>query len=162
PSSRLADLLDRTECNPAHIGIEITETAALTDLAAVAAEAQAARDLGIHVALDDFGTGHPSLTLLRTLPIDRLKIDRSFIQDITREHRDAAIVANVIALATDLGIEVIAEGVERPEQARKLMELGCRLAQGFLWDKGLPLDQLEARLQEQRHGAEVTPIASAR
>ena len=161
PATRLADLLARTHCSPDHIGIEVTETAALSDVAAVAAEAHAARDLGVHVALDDFGTGHSSLTLLRTLPIDRVKIDRSFVKDIMEQPRDATIVANLITMATDLGIEVVAEGVETPEQARKLLELGCHRAQGYLWAKALPLDDLETRLHRQRNAPPVTPIAAA-
>jgi diguanylate cyclase (GGDEF)-like protein len=161
PAARLADLLARTQCSPAHIGIEVTETAALSDVAAVAAEAQAARDLGVHVALDDFGTGYSSLTLLRTLPIDRVKIDRSFVKDIMEQPRDATIVANLITMATDLGIEVVAEGVETPEQARKLLELGCYRAQGYLWAKALPLDDLETRLDRQRTMPPATPIAVA-
>jgi diguanylate cyclase (GGDEF)-like protein len=150
PAARLEQLLARTGCDPRHLGIEVTETAILRDLRTVAAEAADVRALGIHVALDDFGTGHSSLTLLRTLPIDRVKIDRSFIRDITRQPRDAAIVAHVVALATDLGIDVIAEGVETPEQAGRLLELGCTRAQGFLWSRAVPLEALEKRLEEQR------------
>jgi diguanylate cyclase len=161
PAARLAGLLERTDCSPDHIGIEVTETAALRDIAAVAAEARASRDLGVHVALDDFGTGHSSLTLLRTLPIDRVKIDRSFVKDIMEQPRDATIVANLVKMATDLGIEVVAEGVETPEQARKLLELGCHRAQGYLWAKALPLDDLEARLHRQNHMPPATPIVAA-
>jgi diguanylate cyclase (GGDEF)-like protein len=149
-AARLEQLLARTGCDPRHLGIEVTETAILRDLQTVAAEAAHIRNLGIHVALDDFGTGHSSLTLLRTLPIDRVKIDRSFIRDITRQPRDAAIVAHVVALATDLGIDVVAEGVETPEQAGQLLELGCARAQGFLWSRAVPIDALQKRLAEQR------------
>jgi diguanylate cyclase (GGDEF)-like protein len=158
PAARLEDLLRRTECEPRHIGIEVTETAALSDLAAVARETAAARELGVQVALDDFGTGHSSLTILRSLPIDRVKIDRSFIKDITNEPRDAAIVANLIKMATDMGMQVVAEGVESPEQARKLIELGCSRAQGYLWSKAIPFDELERRLAQQHESTPVTPI----
>jgi EAL domain-containing protein (putative c-di-GMP-specific phosphodiesterase class I) len=109
----------------------------------------------VHVALDDFGTGHSSLTLLRNLPIDRVKIDRSFVEGITRESRDRAIVAHLIALATDLGIEVVAEGIETREQAELLRSLGCNRAQGFLWSKALPLDELETSLRGQDPRASV-------
>jgi predicted signal transduction protein with EAL and GGDEF domain len=155
PARRLAELLERTECSAAHLGIEVTERAALQDLAAVAAEGEAVRALGVHVALDDFGTGHSSLTLLRNLPIDRVKIDRSFVEGITRESRDRAIVAHLIALATDLGIEVVAEGIETREQAELLRSLGCNRAQGFLWSKALPLDELETSLRGQDPRASV-------
>ena len=118
PTERLAALLERTGCDPNLIGIEITETAILPDVKAAAREIAAARELGIKVALDDFGTGHSSLTLLRSLPIDRVKIDQTFVRELTRDARDAAIVRSVITLASDLGLEVVAEGVETPEQAR--------------------------------------------
>jgi EAL domain-containing protein (putative c-di-GMP-specific phosphodiesterase class I) len=153
PARELADLLRRTGCDPALIGLEITETAVLPDVPdvpAAAREIAAARELGIKVALDDFGTGHSSLTLLRSLTIDRVKIDRTFIKDFTSEPRDAAIVRRVIGLAHDLGLDVVAEGVETPEQARLLVELGCPRAQGWLWAKALPLSELRAQLEAQR------------
>jgi diguanylate cyclase (GGDEF)-like protein len=150
PAQQLAQLLERTGCDPNFIGLEITETAVLPDVVAAAREIAAARALGIKVALDDFGTGHSSLTLLRSLTIDRVKIDRTFICEFTRDTRDAAIVRRVIALAGDLGLDVVAEGVETPEQARLLVELGCVRAQGYLWAKALPIDELRARLDDQR------------
>jgi len=127
----------------------------LPDVAAAAREIAAARALGIQVALDDFGTGHSSLTLLRSLTIDRVKIDRTFICEFTRDTRDAAIVRRVIALAGDLGLDVVAEGVETPEQARLLVELGCVRAQGYLWSKALPVGELCARLGRQRRADNV-------
>lgn len=153
PAQQLARLLERTGCDPNLIGLEITETAVLPDIAAAAREIAAARDLGIKVALDDFGTGHSSLTLLRSLTIDRVKIDRTFISEFTRDPRDAAIVRRVIGLAEDLGLDVVAEGVETPEQARLLLELGCPRAQGWLWAKALPIDELRTRLDAQRRDA---------
>ncbi|HEV7524156.1 MAG TPA: EAL domain-containing protein [Acidimicrobiia bacterium] len=152
PAQRLERLFERTNCDPALIGLEITETAVLPDIEAAAHEIAAARALGVKVALDDFGTGHSSLTLLRSLEIDRVKIDRTFIRDVTRDPRDAAIVRRVIALAEDLGLDVVAEGVETPEQARLLVELGCHRAQGFLWAKALPIAELRTRLDEQARG----------
>ncbi|MDQ1383416.1 MAG: hypothetical protein QOG65_795 [Actinomycetota bacterium] len=155
PTRELARLLERTGCDPNLIGLEITETAVLPDVAAAAREIAAARKLGIKVALDDFGTGHSSLTLLRSLTIDRVKIDRTFITEFTRDSRDAAIVRRVIGLAHDLGLDVVAEGVETPEQARLLVELGCPRAQGWLFAKALPIADLRTRLDEQRGVASV-------
>jgi len=149
PARRLAEFLEHTGCDPNLIGLEITETAVLPDVAAAAREIAAARELGVKVALDDFGTGHSSLTLLRSLTIDRVKIDRTFICEFTRDQRDAAIVRRVIALAEDLGLDVVAEGVETPEQARLLLEMGCVRAQGYLWAKALPIKDLRARLDAQ-------------
>jgi EAL domain-containing protein (putative c-di-GMP-specific phosphodiesterase class I) len=121
----------------------------LHDIAGAAREISAARDLGIKVALDDFGVGHSSLTLLRSLPIDLVKIDRSFVRDLGRDPRDMAIVRSVLALAADLSLDVVAEGVETPEQAHQLRGLGCRYAQGHLWAKALPLDQLIERVRNE-------------
>jgi diguanylate cyclase (GGDEF)-like protein len=145
-AERLANVLAHHGCDPNRIGIEITESALLADTKAAAREIDMARDAGIRVALDDFGTGHSSLTLLRSLPLDRVKIDRAFVRDLGRDARDTAIVRNLINLANDLGLEIVAEGVETPNQAHLLGELGCRFAQGYLWAKAMPLDQLAAGL----------------
>ncbi len=150
PAEQLARLFERTGCDPNLIGLEITETAVLPDIEVAAREIAAARALGVKVALDDFGTGHSSLTLLRSLTIDRVKIDRTFVCELTRDDRDAAIVRRVISLAHDLGLDVVSEGVETPEQARLLVELGCTRAQGWLWAKALPETELQARIDAQR------------
>jgi diguanylate cyclase (GGDEF)-like protein len=146
PTERLVTLLANAGCDPSQLGIEITETAILPDVKAAAREIAAARELGIKVALDDFGTGHSSLTLLRSLPIDRVKIDQTFVRELTRDANDTAIVRSVITLANDLGLEVVAEGVETPEQAHVLAELGCQYAQGYLWARALPIEELTAKL----------------
>ena len=160
PTERLAGLLERSGCDPHLIGIEITETAILPDVEAAAREISAARKLGIKVALDDFGTGHSSLTLLRRLPIDKVKIDQSFVAELTRDARVVAIVRSVINLATDLGLYVVAEGVETAEQARVLGELGCMYAQGYLWARAMPLDALTSTLRSQQLDANaIAPVA---
>jgi diguanylate cyclase (GGDEF)-like protein len=146
PSERLEHLLEAAGCDGSAIGFEITETALVEDLDAAARELNAARDLGVKIALDDFGIGHSSLLLLRTLPIDAVKVDRSFVRDITRDTTAAALVASVISLATRLGIDVVAEGVETPQQAQLLAEFGCRYAQGHIWAKALPVDRLAQAL----------------
>ena len=161
PAEQLARLFERTGCDPNLIGLEITETGVLPDMAAAEREIAAVRALGVKVALDDFGTGHSSLTLLRSLTIDRVKIDRTFISEFTRDSRDAAIVQRVIALAHDLGLDVVAEGVETPEQARLLVELGCPRAQGYLWAKALPIDELRAVLDAQLRDVATSASASA-
>jgi EAL domain-containing protein (putative c-di-GMP-specific phosphodiesterase class I) len=142
PASRLASLLNRTGCDPQGMGIEITETAVLPDIEAAARQIADARAQGVRVALDDFGTGNSSLTLLRELAIDSVKIDRSFVADLGIDPIDTAIVRNVTALAHDLGLSVVGEGVETVEQARRLAELGCRHAQGYLWSPAVPIDEL--------------------
>jgi diguanylate cyclase (GGDEF)-like protein len=153
PTERLIGLLQRTGCDPTLIGIEITETAVLADVAAAARELAAARSLGIKVALDDFGTGHSSLTLLHSLPMDRVKIDRSFVRELSAGGPAAAIVRSVLTLGQDLGLDVVAEGVETIDQMKLLRELGCRYAQGYLFARVLPIDELTRRLYAQQLGS---------
>jgi len=153
PTERLVNLLQRTGCSPNMIGLEITETAILPDVQAAALEIASARELGIKVALDDFGTGHSSLTLLRSLPIDRVKIDQTFVREIGQDARATAIIRSVVTLAKDLGLEVVAEGVETPKQAQMLADLGCQFAQGYLWARAMPLEQLSRKLKLQRDPA---------
>jgi diguanylate cyclase (GGDEF)-like protein len=146
PTARMVAALQRTGCDPTGVGIEITETAVLRDIHAAAREVRTARELGVEVALDDFGTGHSSLTLLRDLAIDKVKIDRSFVRDANKGRADTAIILSVVNLANQLGISVVAEGVETPEQAHLLRNLGCRYAQGHLWSRARPLDELVTQL----------------
>ena len=105
---------------------------------------RAIKDLGVYVGIDDFGTGHSSLARLRSLPVEVLKVDRSFIDGLGTEHEDSAVVAAVLSLAHALGLHVIAEGVETPLQANQLIALGCPVAQGFLWSPAVPAEQIPA------------------
>jgi EAL domain-containing protein (putative c-di-GMP-specific phosphodiesterase class I) len=112
------------------------------------------RSAGIAVAIDDFGTGNSSLSKLVALPVDRLKIDRSFISGIKHEEDDAPVVAAMIALAHRLGLAVTAEGVETPEQLAYLRRNGCDLLQGYLFSPPLPPDRFEELLRgQQRAGS---------
>jgi diguanylate cyclase (GGDEF)-like protein/PAS domain S-box-containing protein len=124
--------------NPAALCLEITETALIRQTATARENLDGIRDRGIGIAIDDFGTGYASLTYLRQYPIDILKIDRSFITHITTNDQDRRITAGIIALATTLGITVTAEGVEHPDQAALLRQMGCPGAQGWLYSKALP------------------------
>ena len=103
-------------------------------------------DLGIKVAIDDFGTGYSSLSYLNKFPIAEVKIDRSFVCDITVDENDAKLVKAVIGMALSLGKELIAEGVETQEQADLLKEWGCNIGQGYLFSKPLSFKQLLQRL----------------
>lgn len=135
------------------LALEITETALLRDTAVPLASLRRLRALGIRVALDDFGTGYSTLTYVRDLPIDAVKIDGSFVRDMTRRPQDAAIVRSIIELAHGLGLVAIAEGVEDEATQRLLSELGCDLAQGFHIAPPLSGRALDAWLDRQASAA---------
>ena len=121
-----------------YLGVEVTEHALIRDPRGSAKELQILHDAGVSVALDDFGTGYSSLAWLTDYPVDVLKIDRSFIDEITTSARKASIVRAVIDVAHDIGISVIAEGVETAEQRDMLVAFGCERAQGYFFSR--PLD----------------------
>ena len=120
--------------------LELTESSLIDDAIGVRDILGCLRERGVRVAIDDFGTGYSSLTYLRELPINEIKIDRSFIERIAHDRSDAAIAAAVVALADNLGLDVIAEGVETEEQLAALTALGCRRAQGYLFGRPVPYD----------------------
>jgi diguanylate cyclase len=135
------DLEDALACSglPADsLIIEITEGALMVDMVRVGVVLQRVRDLGAHVALDDFGTGHSSLLYLRGLPINRLKVDRSFVAGLGAPGNDRTIVSTVVDLAHKLGLAVVAEGVETDAELRAVTALGCDEVQGFLLDRPQP------------------------
>ncbi len=114
-----------------NVGVELTETAAMQDLGAAARTVRSLQELGVRVAIDDFGTGYSGLALLKRLPVDLIKIDRSFVSEVLHGGRDAAIADTVIAGGRRLGYETVAEGVESEEQLAWLRSRGCRYVQGF-------------------------------
>ncbi|MEZ5420540.1 MAG: EAL domain-containing protein [Vicinamibacterales bacterium] len=126
---------------PTAVSLEITESV-LADHARAVPTLRALKDAGFSILLDDFGTGYSSLTYLKALPLDALKIDRSFIRNITTDERDAAIVTAIIGVARSLSMDVVAEGVERAAQRDALLDLGCTVMQGYLFGRPVPVDQL--------------------
>jgi diguanylate cyclase (GGDEF)-like protein len=132
--------------------LEITESALLGNNDLTARQLHELRELGVRLAIDDFGIGYSSLSYLRSLPIDTLKVDRSFVRDLPVNAETASIVTAILALAKSLRLGVIAEGVETAEQARFLRTLGCELMQGYLFGKPLPLNEFEKRLWQVASG----------
>lgn len=139
----LQEILGRHESvNPGQLCLEIIESAAVADLKSAVSVLQEVRRLGVEVAIDDFGTGYSSLSYLRTLPVDELKIDRSFVLDMLEDVSDEAIVRSVIGLADAFGIRVVAEGVETEAHVRRLIELGCALGQGYAFSPAIEPDRV--------------------
>jgi PAS domain S-box-containing protein/diguanylate cyclase (GGDEF)-like protein len=133
--------------DPDGLTIEVTETAVMEAGTDAAVQLGRLADAGVRVSLDDFGTGHSSLGALRGLPIDELKIDRAFVEDLADDPAATAICAAMIALADGLGLELVAEGVETKFQARRLHELGCPVGQGHLFSPAVAPDELVPLLQ---------------
>ncbi|HCP78918.1 MAG TPA: hypothetical protein DIU11_14680, partial [Pusillimonas sp.] len=125
-------ILDRYRIRPESLTLEITETTAMQNAEISIVILQNLRRLGVRIAIDDFGTGYSSLLYLKRLPVSELKIDRGFVHDLTFRKEDVAIVEAVVTLANKLGLRVVAEGVETPEQHDLLMDLGCDYLQGYL------------------------------
>jgi diguanylate cyclase (GGDEF)-like protein/PAS domain S-box-containing protein len=137
-------VLRQTELPPHLLHLEITEGVALQDFERSVSVLRALRQLGVEMAIDDFGTGYSSLTYLKRLPVDAVKIDQSFIHDLTTDSSDAAIAAAIIAMAHSIGLRVIAEGIETEEQFEFLRVHGCDEMQGFLRGYPVPAAELEA------------------
>lgn len=144
----IATLLQRYDIAPDMLELELTETVAMHDPAASIELMQRLRLLGVSLAVDDFGTGYSSLSYLKTLPIQRIKLDRSFVKDIDVDPDDKAICSATIALAHRLGLEVVAEGVETASQHAYLSEQGCDLMQGYLLGRPLPAAQAVALIDD--------------
>jgi len=137
-ANQIAAALEEHEVPPELLCIEITERSLMLDLDTAVDTLGAVRALGVEVAVDDFGTGFSSLARLKHLPVDTLKIDRSFVSGIVTSATDREIVRTIIWLSRGLGLDVVAEGVEQQEQVEMLLELGCERAQGWLWSPAVP------------------------
>jgi diguanylate cyclase (GGDEF)-like protein len=135
---KLEQVLGETHLESRFLDLEITESMAMQNLELTLAVLRQLREMGVGVVLDDFGTGHSSLSYLKLFPVTKVKIDRSFVRDVTRDAGDAAIVSAVIAMAQTLKFRVIAEGVETAEQLAYLKERGCHEIQGYLFSRPMP------------------------
>jgi len=145
--------LARTGAPVRRLKLELTESALVGDVDDIAARMHRLRDHGVGFSLDDFGTGFSSLSYLKRLPFDQLKIDRSFVRDILEDTVDARLSRAIVALAASLGLSVVAEGVELAAQGDMLREFGCRQFQGFLYGVPMPAAEFSSVLRAARREA---------
>ena len=140
--------LDAVQLDPQLLEVELTESAVMSDAEESILILEAISSMGVLVSVDDFGTGYSSMSYLRRFPIDKLKIDRCFVEEMTRRSEDASIVRAIISLAHSLRLKVIAEGVETPEQLALLADLGCDQYQGFFFSPAIAADQFTALVRQ--------------
>ncbi len=140
--------------------LEITESVSLHKIEKVVLKLNALKEMGISISIDDFGTGYSSISYLKYLPVDTLKIEKSFVQNMLNNTKDRALVESVISLAKSFGFNVIAEGVETSEQLVLLKTLECSQAQGYLFSKPLPLKELYLLFEEKRKNIQIIESVS--
>jgi EAL domain-containing protein (putative c-di-GMP-specific phosphodiesterase class I) len=140
-------ILKKTGANPQRLKLELTESMLVHNVEEIIKKMLALKAKGVGFSLDDFGTGYSSLSYLKRLPLDQLKIDQSFVRDVLVDPNDAAIARTIVALGENLGMEVIAEGVETEAQRDFLANSGCNAYQGYFFSRPLSIDGFEAFAQ---------------
>jgi diguanylate cyclase (GGDEF)-like protein/PAS domain S-box-containing protein len=153
---RIVAIAHEFDIAPHQLEVELTESVAMQDSEQHVAKLHALRDLGVRVSVDDFGTGYSSLAYLRNLPIDYLKIDRTFVRDMNVDRNDAAIVRAIISMAQSLHLGTVAEGIETREHASQLLALGCSTGQGYFFSKPMPAHETNELLRTMRGAAPMT------
>ncbi|MGA7179033.1 MAG: EAL domain-containing protein [Thiobacillaceae bacterium] len=151
-TAQVQRVLRESGVNPSLLKLELTESIVLENFEDTIDKMQTLKELGVSFSLDDFGTGQSSLTYLKRLPLDQIKIDRSFVRDIATDPNDATIVNTIIVMSKAMGLDVIAEGVETEAQREFLDLHGCQAFQGYLFSKPVPLDQFEEKLRSSSLG----------
>ena len=136
-----------TGINPDKLKLELTESVLSENIDVIVDTMKTLKKMGVRFSLDDFGTGYSSLQYLKRLPLDQLKIDQSFVHDIVSDNSDKAIVQTIIAMASNLKLGVIAEGVENQHQHQQLVETGCTHFQGYLFGSPVPIEQFDSLLR---------------
>lgn len=144
--SVIMDAVHKYNVEPSEVELEITETVLIEDLDEVKEKLQTLREYGIRISLDDFGTGFSSLSYLKGLPIDTLKIDKSFVDNIEGDDSSRVIIDSIVGLVNKLGYETVAEGVETEGQFTYLKNIGCDMIQGFLLGKPMPEEEIDKML----------------
>jgi predicted signal transduction protein with EAL and GGDEF domain len=145
-TSQIAEVLRKTDLSASHLDIEITEEVAMSDMEKSGAVLNKLKSLGVCVSIDDFGTGYSCLSRLHRFPVDRLKIDRSFISEMETDPDSHEIVRSIVQLAHNLGLKVVAEGIETQEQMQMLRALSCDLGQGYLFSAPVDAETMERLL----------------
>ena len=140
-TEQIGDILQETGLSPEYLGIEITESVIMQDVQSTNAKLKQMQKMGINLSIDDFGTGYSSLSYLKFFPINDLKIDRSFVFNITSDSTEAAIAASIILLAHSINLRVVDEGLETVEQLEVLRQQGCDYVQGFLFSRPLAVEE---------------------
>jgi EAL domain-containing protein (putative c-di-GMP-specific phosphodiesterase class I) len=156
---RFVDLLNKTEATPEWFELEITENAMVSNMEVALKHMEELREIGVTFAIDDFGTGYSSLNYLRTFPVSTLKIDLSFVQDIPGCSRAVAVAKSILVLGHDLGMTVVAEGVETTEQCEFLEKQGCDIIQGFLFSRALEPEGFEAWVISNKQAHSSDPVS---
>jgi EAL domain-containing protein (putative c-di-GMP-specific phosphodiesterase class I) len=157
---RVAELLARHEIPAGRLTLEVTESAALVDPERAIAALETLRVSGVGVSVDDFGTGNASIEYLATLPASELKIDRSFVTDMLDDPRAQAIVRSTVDLARNLGLKLVAEGIETEAVMERLASMGCHTGQGYYFSRPLPAQELTHRLCAEFGIAPEAPLAA--
>jgi len=147
-AKEILETIDSFGIDRKFIEIEVTETASEDERVLMTNFLSRLKDADISTAIDDFGTGYSSLSTLRDFPVSVIKIDRSFINNDELNTSDEIVLRNIVAMANELGIDVVTEGVERPDQTQLLKNVGCHVVQGFLYDNPMPKKDFEKRLQK--------------
>jgi EAL domain-containing protein (putative c-di-GMP-specific phosphodiesterase class I) len=155
----VAEALRVSGLPPSSLALEITESALMDDAAAAVGWLKELQDLGVQLAIDDFGTGYSSLSYLRQFPVNTLKIDKSFVDDITHDSDRATLVSAIIELGRSLGLKTVAEGIEELDQLTELTNLGCDVGQGYHFAR--PLDSRAFRKMLSSGNADAAPLSRA-
>ncbi|MBI1685489.1 putative bifunctional diguanylate cyclase/phosphodiesterase [Caulobacter hibisci] len=159
--ARIIEIIELSGVDPGRIDLEVTETAVMRDFDQAARSLAALKALGVRIALDDFGAGYSSLSYVHRLPIDKLKIDGSFMRGLGAADKRRAIVKTILDLCRNLGLDCVVEGVEEPEQLVLLRPLGCRVVQGFLFARPMPGEAVAGYLAAERGEADAVELRSA-
>ena len=159
---KLNNVISETGVNPENIQLEFTEGMVLTDIETSIDKMQKLKSVGVGLSIDDFGTGYSSLAYLKRLPVDILKIDRSFILDIDKDEDDAVIVDAIIAMARHMQIDIVAEGVETKQALDFLLSRGCRKFQGYIFGRPMPFNKLLSQFSEIKKSSHRTNVINIR